>query len=215
MGSAISGDADLTARAKIRNAAIAHFATDGFQKANLRTIAKAAGVSVGLIPHHFGSKEGLRTACDEYLLGVFTRRARAAGSPELLGEYLADPEEYGLYVRYMVRAIEEDTPAAGTLVATMVDEAESILRNGVDDGSVRPSSDPRAQAVVSILLSLSVLTMAPSFARALGQERFSPEVLHRLTVPILELLTHGMYTGDELLRNAQQVWKDAQAARCS
>jgi AcrR family transcriptional regulator len=38
-------DADLTAQAKIRNAAIAQFATDGFQKTNLRAIAAEAGVS--------------------------------------------------------------------------------------------------------------------------------------------------------------------------
>ena len=36
------GPSDLTAQARIRNAAIAHFAREGFQKANLRAIAGAA-----------------------------------------------------------------------------------------------------------------------------------------------------------------------------
>ena len=33
----------------------------------LRSIAEAAGVSAALVIHHFGSKEGLRKACDDYI----------------------------------------------------------------------------------------------------------------------------------------------------
>lgn len=207
MSSAPPDDADLTARAKIRNAAITQFARDGFQKSNLRAIAAAAGVSVGLIPHHFGSKEGLRTACDEYVLNLFSRRAAAAGTGDLLAEYVADPDEYGLLVQYVVRAIQEDSPAAATLVDRMVEGAEEIFRAGAADGTMRPSSDPRALAVLSILTSVALLTMPPAFTRALGFERFGPDVLHRMTVPALELFTHGLYTDDTLLENAEAAWQ--------
>lgn len=213
MRSVSAEDADLTARAKIRNAAIAHFAQDGFQRANLRAIATAAGVSVGLIPHHFGSKEGLRTACDEHVLNLFGRRARAAGTGDLLAEYVADPDEYGLLVRYVVRAIQEDSAAAAALAGQMVEEAEEIFRAGAADGTLRPSSDPRALAVLSIMTSVALLTMPPPFARALGFERFGPEVLQRMTVPTLELFTHGLYTDDTLLRNAEAAWKDVRKPR--
>lgn len=197
---------DLTAQARIRNAAIAHFARDGFQKAKLRDIAAATGVSIGLIFHHFGSKEGLRTACDQYVLQVLTRRTRTAGRPAgsgkqgLLGEYLANPEEYRRHVEYMARAITEDTPAASTFVDTMVEESEAVFRAGAADGTMRPSSDPRALAVLTFLHSQALLTMPPPLARALGHERFGPEVLHRLAVPTLELYTHGLYTDDTLLK---------------
>ncbi|MFF5209097.1 TetR/AcrR family transcriptional regulator [Streptosporangium sp. NPDC000396] len=67
---------DMTAQARIRNAAIAHFARDGFQKTNLRAVAADVGVSIDLIFHHFGSKDGLRTACDEHVLHVLPGRAR-------------------------------------------------------------------------------------------------------------------------------------------
>lgn len=73
--------ADLTATARIRNAAIELFARDGFQKTNVRAIAAAAGVSPALVIHHFGSKDGLRAVCDEYVLEVLTSRARARGRP--------------------------------------------------------------------------------------------------------------------------------------
>ena len=59
---------DLTARARIRDAALALFADRGLDGTTIRDIAKAAGVSGGLIRHHFGSKDDLRAACDSYAL---------------------------------------------------------------------------------------------------------------------------------------------------
>lgn len=201
-----SVDTDLTARARIRDAAIAHFASDGFQKANLRAIAATAGVSSGLVVHHFGGKEKLREACDEHVLEILVRRARQAdsdGSQDLFREYLADPEGYRMHLRYMARAIDDDSLAAGRFVDTLVDESEAILRAGIADGSMRPSSDPRALAVVMVLTSIATLTMAPPFARALGRPEFGPDVLRRLTLPTLELYTYGLYADDNALRAAR------------
>src|SRR5690606_9610340 len=58
---------DLTAQARIRDAAVRRFAIDGLA-APLRAIAADADVSPALILHHFGSREGLRAACDEYVI---------------------------------------------------------------------------------------------------------------------------------------------------
>ncbi|MFG1703277.1 TetR family transcriptional regulator [Nonomuraea sp. M3C6] len=204
-----SAQLDLTAQAKIRNAAIAHFARDGFQKTNLRAVAATAGVSAGLVIHHFGSKDKLRSVCDDHVLGILVRRAHEAGMQSLLREFMADPEEYRLHVQYMVRAIDEDTPAAATFVDTMVAESEEILRAGIADGSIRPSSDVRALAVLTVLTSLATLTMAPPLARALGQDRFGPEVLRRIALPTLELYTHGLYADDALLKAARDALADS------
>src|SRR5215470_4575359 len=57
---------DLTARARIRDAAIRLFGERGIEGASIRDIAAEAGVSSGLVRHHFGSKEELREACDQY-----------------------------------------------------------------------------------------------------------------------------------------------------
>src|SRR5215813_4115516 len=57
---------DLTARARIRDAALTLFAERGIEASTIRDIAAAAGVSSGLVRHHFGSKEALRDACDAY-----------------------------------------------------------------------------------------------------------------------------------------------------
>ncbi|MFF4415728.1 TetR family transcriptional regulator [Streptosporangium sp. NPDC001559] len=198
-----SASSDLTAQAKIRNAAIEHLARDGFQKTNLSVIAATAGVSPGLVIHHFGSKEKLRSVCDDHVLRILVQRAdnaRPSGMQDLFREYLSNPEEYRLQMRYMLRAIEEDTPAAATFVDTLVEESEEILRAGIADGSMRPSSDVRALAVLSVLNSVATLTMPPPLARALGYERFGPDVLRRLALPTLELYTHGLLTDDTALK---------------
>jgi AcrR family transcriptional regulator len=206
-----ASEVDLTAQAKIRNAAIAHFARDGFQKTNLRAIAASAGVSAGLVIHHFGSKDRLRSVCDDHVLEMLVRRARTASAPagvqSLSREYLADPETYGVHVRYMVRAIEEDSAAATTFVDAMVEESEEFFRAGIADGSIRPVSDLRALAVLTVAISLATLSMPPPLTRALGYEQMGPEVLLRLGLPMLELFTHGAYTGDTMLKAAQEAWE--------
>lgn len=55
----------------------------------------------------------------------------------LVGVYQSDPETYRLLVQYMTRAIQEDTPAAGAFVDTVVAESEAIFSAGAADGTVR------------------------------------------------------------------------------
>src|ERR1017187_2273073 len=64
---------DLTARARIREAALEHFARDGYDRATIRGIANTAGVSPGLLRHHYGSKDALREACDNYVFEILHR----------------------------------------------------------------------------------------------------------------------------------------------
>lgn len=65
--------ADLTDRARIREAALQHFAEAGYERATIRAIAQTAGVSPGLLRHHFGSKDGLRQACNDYVFEMLRR----------------------------------------------------------------------------------------------------------------------------------------------
>ena len=47
---------DLTARARIRDAALARFGAEGIAGTSVRAVAADAGVSPALVLHHFGSK---------------------------------------------------------------------------------------------------------------------------------------------------------------
>lgn len=117
---------DLTARARIREAAIRLFAEHGVDETAVLDIAKEAGVSGGLIRHHFGSKDGLRVACDTYVLSELVRFKL-----EALEQGKADPEflvtfnaRQVLLRRYFGRAMIDGSPAAASRFDDIVDEFE-------------------------------------------------------------------------------------------
>ncbi len=64
----------------------------------LRTIAEAAGVSAGLVIHHFGSKDGLRAACDDYIAGGVIREVKSesmqTADPTVWLAQMAEIESY-------------------------------------------------------------------------------------------------------------------------
>jgi len=62
---------------RIITAAIALYGDMGFTGVSLKTIAARAGVSAPLISHYFGSKDGLRLACDRHASTIvrFSHRA--------------------------------------------------------------------------------------------------------------------------------------------
>lgn len=63
---------DLTAKTRIRNAALDLFAERGVEATPLRTVAAKAGVTVGLIVHHYGTKEALREAVELAIVELFS-----------------------------------------------------------------------------------------------------------------------------------------------
>ena len=102
-----SPDSDLTAAARIRNAALIRFARDGFD-AGLRAIATDAGVTAGLNTHHFGSKDGLRRACDTEVLRLTVEVKSAStyfGGPVDLMTQMSQVEEYIPATAYAMRSI--------------------------------------------------------------------------------------------------------------
>ena len=134
---------DLTARARIRDAALEHFAEYGFDRATIRGIASAAGVSPGLVRHHFGSKDDLRKACDDYAL----KGLRGYVDQTMTDEGLNDPATLGEawtplqpLRRYLARALIDGSEAAGRIFDEMVAMTERTLRQ--TDGQRADPPDP-------------------------------------------------------------------------
>ena len=53
---------------RLRDAALVLFGEHGYEGTSVRAIAERAGVTAGLVLHHYGSKQGLREAVDQYVL---------------------------------------------------------------------------------------------------------------------------------------------------
>src|SRR6201993_3310096 len=123
---------DLTAAARIRDAAIEGFGARGFG-VGLRSIAEAAGVSAALVIHHFGSKDGLRKACDDYVAEEIRNdksEAMRAKEPGTWFAQLAEIESYAPMMAYLVRSMQSGGALAKILWGRVIDDAESYLEEG-------------------------------------------------------------------------------------
>lgn len=188
---------DLTAVARIRDAAIDLFGRDGF-RVSVRAIAAAAGVSPGLVIHHFGSKDNLHRACDDYVAETI-RAAKSesiqTSDPATWLAQLAEIEQYAPMMAYLVRSLQSGGDLAKALWHNMIDNTEQYIEDGVRAGTIKPSVDPKARARFmgmtgggAFLLYLQ-LHPDPSDLRAVLRD-YSEEMV----LPALELYTHGLLT---------------------
>ncbi|TQR86010.1 TetR/AcrR family transcriptional regulator [Mycobacterium hodleri] len=188
---------DLTATARIRDAAIEQFGEHGFD-VGLRVIAKAAGVSAALVIHHFGSKDGLRKACDDFVAeSVRASKSETIQStdPASWLAQLADIESFAPLMAYLVRSMQSGGELAKMLWRNMIDNVEQYMDEGVRAGTVKASRDPKARAKFlamagggSFLLYLQMHDN-PGDMRAVLHDYAQDMVL-----PALEVYTHGLMT---------------------
>lgn len=197
---------DATTRSRIRDEAIALFGRDGFAATSVRAIAEAAGVSAALVIHHFASKDGLRRACDEYVIAEILGRKQGLTRDEnpsvAMQAMLADVEAYRPTLDYLSRMILDGTQLGDELFDALVATTLAMLEAGVADGTMRPSSDPEMRAVIVTTQSLSTLLLERQIGRALGQPGLTTEIVRRMTLPTLELYSHGLYADDSMLTAA-------------
>lgn len=202
-----SASEDLTARARIRDAAIRSFARSGFDGASLRAIAGEAEVSPALIMHHFGDKSALRTACDDFIVSVFTDDKHElidAPTPDRIRAALQDVDRYGPYIDYLARMLGDRSPAADRLFDALVDMTTRMLDQQREAGLLVEMSDPEMSALLLAMLGLAPVMMRAQVTRLLGQDQLSAPGLLRTALPTLELLTHGIYTTSAFLDGARQ-----------
>jgi AcrR family transcriptional regulator len=206
MCSAQGLQADLTARARIRDSAIVYIGRHGFRTATVRAIAADADVSPALVIHHFGSKDGLREACDAHvtdLIDELTRHASAhLGAGDTLDLINATPHLAPL-APFIVRTVNEGGDFARRLWDRLVDDTERYLRAAVDGGVAVPTDDERARAELVVIFKLGMYTFA-RYAVAPPPDGHPadldiPAITDRYAVPALELFTHGLYRTTEYL----------------
>ncbi|GAA1458756.1 TetR family transcriptional regulator [Nocardiopsis exhalans] len=197
-------DEDLTARARIRDAAVECFGEKGFG-VTVRVIADRASVSPGLVIHHFGSKAKLRQTCDEYVRQViYEAKKESLSHPGADGmvRSLRAADQYSGLLAYLFRAMQEGGELSRHLYEAMVADVQSYLDVGVREGTIRPSRDPAKRArwlAANGFGSLLVLV-------TMQQDQENPDfgqVLHeweqQYILPALEVYTEGLFADRTML----------------
>ncbi len=187
---------DLTARARIRDAALRHFGEQGFDGATTRAIAETAGVSPGLLRHHFGSKQALREACDAHLVKLISRiNEQAAAGMNGVNHVAASMAALGPYQRYLARALTEGR--AEPVFDAMVQMSEQWLAGLDERRSDPPLADRKARATVGTAMALAVAILQEHVSRGLGADVSGQEGSHLLALTLLDLYSHPWLSPEE------------------
>ncbi|TQK27249.1 TetR family transcriptional regulator [Arthrobacter sp. SLBN-53] len=189
---------------RIRGAALASFAAQGAAATTLRGVAAAAGVSLGLVQHHFATKAGLIKAVDEYVLDVvITPMAQP------IEEQTSDSiSEVG---RRVNRIIAEHPDVAAYLGRALVDGSalghvvfDRLFEVGVarwqaraDCGEARPDIDVVWAATNALVLALGAVSLRPHIERHLPEPFTAPSQLDRWQTSVDTLLRDGLFPPTE------------------
>jgi AcrR family transcriptional regulator len=191
-----------TATDRIRLAAMRMFAEVGFEGASIRRIAEAAGVSPALVMHHYGSKAGLRTACDEYArsathdsLGRLV--TLMSGTQPATDAVLEEPAP--TLLAYVARAVVDGTPAGDRLMDDVVSAVAAVQDESVADGVMADTDDRVMRAVLLTLYDLAPVILARHVARLTGSDPHSPEGFARVARAAMALYDAPLFTQKGLL----------------
>ncbi|MFC6081980.1 TetR/AcrR family transcriptional regulator [Sphaerisporangium aureirubrum] len=196
---------DLTARARIRDAALRLFADRGIDGASIRDIAAEAGVSSGLVRHHFGSKEALRDACDSYAMNRLNhlRDEMFPGGHLNAGLMVEVHPEALLLQRYLSRSMVDGSDAA----SAMFDEMVLLGERWLDQQDITVS-DPRAYVAVLVAMQSGLYVMHEQLSRALGADVLGAEGHLRMSRGLVEFYSHALLSPEvagELLAALERV----------
>jgi AcrR family transcriptional regulator len=190
---------------RIRTAALTSFAMFGTSATSLRTVAAAAGVSVGLVQHHFGTKAGLVKAVDDHALAVVIA-AIAEPIPEPPADSVAEMgnrvtrmiAEHPDIVDYVGRALIDGSPLGTTIFDTLAAFGIARWQQRVERGETRPDIDITWAALNSLVLALGGLILSSHLERHLREPLTAPNQLERWQASVNTLLREGLFrhTGD-------------------
>ena len=185
---------------RIRTAALRSFATYGASATSLRTVAEAAGVSVGLVQHHFVNKAGLVKAVDDYVLGVVIELIAqpVPGPPadslnEMGNRVTQFVAEHPDVVDYFGRALIDGSPLGVMVFDTLVHNGTARWHQRGERGETRPDVDLTWAAINSLVLALGTLILRTHIERHLPEPLATPAQLERWQTAVNSLLREGLF----------------------
>jgi len=204
----IGGD-ELRKLDRIRRAALKSFATKGASGTSLRSVAADAGVSLGLVQHHFETKAGLIKAVDDYVMGVVIEMvSRPVAAPHAkdsisdMGNRITNLViEHPDVVHYFGRALIDGSQLGITVWDTLAAFGTARWNARKESGEARGDIDVTWAALNSLVLALGTLIVREHIERQIPGAFTEPEQLDRWQHSVNTLLREGLFPqpprGDE------------------
>jgi len=162
-------DEDLTAKARIRNTALDLYAQYGEERISLRAVGSEAGVTLGLVQHHFKTKAGLREAVDQLVVDYHIealrsvdaekdpRKLAAARDAAVIAMLKANPPIVNYVRRAVLEPSEEQLSMLTALIQLTRDEVATLREEGM-----APTDRPESTQVVSVMVrQMGALLLQP------------------------------------------------------
>ena len=175
---------DLTAKARIRQVALELFALNGSDGTSMRAISSRAGVTVGLITHHFGTKAGLIQAVEDDLLDGIANAiayqesdASVDGVVRKLDQRLLDHiDDNPLVAAYLRRMMLIEGNGAGSdlterFTRLALRQIQDLRRHGI----ASTSREPEDQVMQVMLVKLGQVLMQPFVDQIAGHLGRDPQ----------------------------------------
>jgi AcrR family transcriptional regulator len=188
-------------RTQLVEAALRLIGARGLKAATVRAVAAEAGVTPGLVVHHFGTKEALAAEVDALVTTRFTAAlavdtdahspddaasAIAARLSRLIG---ADPD----LRRYVRRAILEASPSGHAILARLVELTVANLRAQIAPSRLPCGPDLTWLAIQITTINLAGTLLEPLLPPLLGHQPFTPAETRRRTEANLEFLAGALH----------------------
>lgn len=192
----------LKGRDRLIMVAMQLFAERGFDGVTVRDIAKEAGVSIGLINHHFDSKEGLRAAVDAHFLErtskAISRASREMANSDLdkVAEYQRNwirqyADEWPSFAAYLRRAITENSDWGEHLFREYFDSVSKMIMRSDADGCIADEADRLWLPLLYMFMLIGPLMLDPYIKAMMGKSTYDPEMWGRFQKALRHLFWNG------------------------
>lgn len=178
-----AADTDLTARERIRQAALDLYAEHGEARVSMRRVAAEVGVTIGLIQHHFGTKEGLRRAVDAIVVEQVVAALATVDHEGSPSEVVAARDaavrrmlaQNPVIVRYLNRSLVEPDGRGGPLLDAIVDLTARVVEGLRTEGLASTRTSDKVQVVRTLMGQVGELFLEPVVAAIWAKIDGDPE----------------------------------------
>jgi AcrR family transcriptional regulator len=190
-------------RSDLLKAAFELFSEQGFGKVNLNEIADRANVSIGMIRHYFGSKDGLADECTrsvmERLSGVFQRILDGSGPSDGAGfiDHLRNrtyDEMIGnvSLLKYLRHLVIENPTAANVAFMEYFQLLQQEFNRLEAGGHLRPDVNKVWLTFHLMFLQMGPVFLSTQIEAIIGTPSHDPDTVRERNRANATILTHGI-----------------------